>query len=132
MTALLARTRRLDADVDLLRFAGRDGMLFERGRSGVAGRGCAARVPWPGGDAATAARSVAKALAGIEVDDEVSLPGCGPVAFGSLPFTPGAPSELVVPAVVAGRADAEGRQPHPGRPHGCTSQRHRSTGPDAT
>ena len=105
MTALLARTRRLDADVDLLRFAGRDGMLFERGRSGVAGRGCAARVPWPGGDPATATRSVAQALAGIEVDDEVSLPGCGPVAFGSLPFTPGAPSELVVPAIVAGRAD---------------------------
>jgi isochorismate synthase len=35
----------------------------------------------------------------------VRLPGCGPVAFGTLPFTPGAPSELVVPAVVAGRAD---------------------------
>ena len=105
MTALLARTRRLDADVDLLHFAGRDGMLFERGRSGVAGRGCAARVPWPGGDPAAAARSVAEALAGIEVDDKVRLPGCGPVAFGSLPFTPGAPTELVVPAVVAGRAD---------------------------
>ena len=56
MTALLARTRRLDADVDLLRFAGRDGMLFERGRSGLAGRGCAARVAWPGGDPAAAAR----------------------------------------------------------------------------
>ena len=105
MTALLARTRRVDADVDLLRFAGRDGVLFERGRSGLAGRGCAARVPWPGGDPAAAARSVAETLVGIEVDDEVRLPGCGPVAFGTLPFTPGAPSELVVPAVVAGRAD---------------------------
>jgi isochorismate synthase len=105
VTALVARTRRLDADVDLLHFAGREGMLFERGRSGVAGRGCAARVPWPSGDPAAAARSVAEALAGIEVDDEVRLPGCGPLAFGSLPFTPGAPSELVVPAVVAGRAD---------------------------
>jgi isochorismate synthase len=104
VTALVARTRRLDADVDLLRFAGRDGVLFERGRSGVAGRGCAARVPWPGGDPAAAARSVAETLAGIEVDDEVRLPGCGAVAFGSLPFTPGAPSELVVPAAVAGRA----------------------------
>ena len=39
MTALLARTRRVDADVDLLHFAGRDGVLFERGRSGLAGRG---------------------------------------------------------------------------------------------
>jgi isochorismate synthase len=105
MTALLARTRRLDADVDLLRFAGRDGMLFERGRSGVAGRGCAARVPWPGGDPAAAARAAAEELARIEVDDEVRLPGCGAVAFGGLPFTPGAPSELVVPAVVVGRAD---------------------------
>jgi isochorismate synthase len=105
VTALLARTRRLDADVDLLRFAGRDGMLFERGRSGIAGRGCAARLAWPGGDPAAAARATAEDLASIEVDDEVRLPGCGPVAFGSLPFTPGAPSEMVVPAVVAGRAD---------------------------
>jgi menaquinone-specific isochorismate synthase len=105
VTALLARTRRLDADVDLLRFAGRDGMLFERGRSGVAGRGCAARVPWPGGQPAAAARAAAEDLASIEVDDEVRLPGCGPLAFGSLLFSPGAPSELVVPAVVAGRAD---------------------------
>ena len=105
MTALLARTRRLDADVDLLGFAGRDGVLFERGRSGLAGRGCAARLPWRGGDPTAAARAAAGALAGIEVDDEVGLPGCGPVAFGTLPFTPGASSELIVPAVVAGRAD---------------------------
>ena len=102
---LLARTRRLDADVDLLGFAGRDGVLFERGRSGLAGRGCAARLPWPGGDPTAAARFVSEALCGIEVDDEVRLAGCGPVAFGTLPFTPGAPSELVVPSVVAGRAD---------------------------
>jgi isochorismate synthase len=102
---LLARTRRLDADVDLLGFAGRDGLLFERGRSGLAGRGCAARLPWPGGDPTAAARSVSEALRGIEVDDEVRLAGCGPVAFGTLPFTPGAPSELVVPSVVTGRAD---------------------------
>jgi isochorismate synthase len=103
--ALLARTRRLDADIDLLEFAGRDGVLFERGRSGLAGRGCAARLSWHGGDPAAAARSVAEALAGIDVDDEVRLPGCGPVAFGALPFMPGASSELIVPEVVAGRAD---------------------------
>jgi isochorismate synthase len=103
--ALLARTRRLDADIDLLGFAGREGVLFERGRSGLAGRGCAARLSWPSGDPAAAARSVAEALAGIEVDDEVRLPGCGPVAFGALPFMPGASSELILPEVVAGRAD---------------------------
>jgi menaquinone-specific isochorismate synthase len=103
--ALLARTRRLDADIDLLGFAGREGFLFERGRSGLAGRGCAARLSWPGGDPAAAARSVAEALAGIDLDDEVRLPGCGPVAFGALPFMPGASSVLIVPEVVAGRAD---------------------------
>jgi isochorismate synthase len=103
--SLVARTRRLDADVDLPAVAGRDGVLFEKGRAGLAGRGCAVRLPWPAGDPAAAARSVAAALAGIAVDDEVRLPGCGPVAFGALPFAPGAASELVVPAVLAGRAD---------------------------
>lgn len=102
---LVARTRRLDADVDLPTVAGRGGVLFEKGRAGLAGRGCAVRLPWRAGDPAAAARSVADALAGIAVDDEVGLPGCGPVAFGALPFVPGAPSELVVPSVVAGRAD---------------------------
>jgi isochorismate synthase len=103
--SLVARTRRLDADVGLPAVAGRDGVLFEKGRAGLAGRGCAVRLPWRAGDPAAAARSVADALAGIAVDDEVGLPGCGPVAFGALPFVPGAPSELVVPSVVAGRAD---------------------------
>jgi menaquinone-specific isochorismate synthase len=101
---LVARTRRLDGDVDLLAVAGHDGLLFERGRSGLAGRGEALRIQWPGGDPAAAARTVAATLAGIETDDEVGLPGCGPVAFGALPFLPGAPSELVVPQVLAGRA----------------------------
>ena len=105
MTALVARTRRLDADVDLLAVAGRAGVLFERGRAGLAGRGCATRLGWPAGDAAGAARSAASALAAIDVDDEVGVPGCGPVAFGALPFAPGAGSELVVPEVVVGRAD---------------------------
>jgi isochorismate synthase len=102
---LVARTRRVDGDVDLLAIAGRDGLLFERGRSGLAGQGEALRVPWPAGDPIRAAQDVAAALAEIESDDEVGLLGCGPVAFGALPFRPGAASELVVPRVVAGRAD---------------------------
>ena len=92
---LVARTRRVDGEHDLLAVAGADGVLFERNRSGFAGRGCAAR--WPMADAA-------EALAAIEVDDEVGLPGCGPVAFGALPFLPGSPAELIVPALVAGSA----------------------------
>jgi len=88
-----ATTRRLDADVDLLTAGD---LLFERNRLGVAGRGVALRVPLVEADAA---------LAAIDVDDAVGLPGCGPLAFGALPFDPGAPAELVVPAEVWGRAD---------------------------
>ncbi|HEV7763326.1 MAG TPA: isochorismate synthase [Acidimicrobiales bacterium] len=102
---LVARTRRLDRDVDLLAVAGADGVLFERGRAGLAGRGVAARIPWTAGDPAAAARAAADALAAIDADDQVGQPGCGPVAFGALPFVPGSPCELLVPAVVVGRAD---------------------------
>jgi menaquinone-specific isochorismate synthase len=102
---LVARTRRLDRDVDLVAVAGPDGVLFERGRAGLAGRGEALRIAWPAGDAAAAAQSAAAVLAAIEADDEVGQPGCGPVAFGALPFVPGAGCELVVPSVIVGRAE---------------------------
>lgn len=92
---LVARTRRLDHDVDLLTAAHPDGVLFERDRVGFAGRGVAARVPLA---------DVATALAAIDADDDVGLPGCGAVAFAALPFLPGAGAELVVPEVVVGRA----------------------------
>jgi menaquinone-specific isochorismate synthase len=95
---LTARTRRLDGDVDLLAAAGGTGVVFERGRVGLAGLGVALRVPV--GDAAAV-------LAAIAVDDEVGLPGCGAVAFGALPFARSAwgTAELVVPATVWGRAE---------------------------
>jgi isochorismate synthase len=105
MTAVIARTRRLDAAVDLLAVAGADGWLFERNRVGLAGRGVALRVAWPPGDAAAGALAAAAALAEVEADDEVGLPGCGPVAFGALPFTRGAGARLVVPELIVGRAE---------------------------
>ena len=101
----VARTRRLDADVDLVAFAGHDGVVFEKGRAGLAGRGCALVIDWPAGDPAAAARAATAALAAIGSDDEVGVPGTGAVAFGALPFTPGAGSTLVVPEVVVGRAE---------------------------
>lgn len=100
---LRARTRRLDADVDLLAFAGDDGAVFEKARAGVAGRGRALTIDWPAGDPAGAARAAAEALAAIAADDEVGVPGTGPVAFGALPFVPGGAATLVVPEVVVGR-----------------------------
>ncbi len=103
--ALVAHTRRLDHDVDLLAFAGDDGFVFEKGRVGVAGRGEALAVDWPAGDPSVAAASVTAALAAIGVDDAVGAPGTGAVAFGALPFAPGGPARLVVPEVIAGRAE---------------------------
>ena len=98
MAELRAVTRRVDGDVDLLAVAGSDGVVFERGRVGLAGVGVARRVPVAEADAV---------LAAMVRDDEVGLPGCGPVAFGALPFDRGAWSdaELVIPAVVWGRAE---------------------------
>lgn len=96
MTGLVARTRRLDRDVDPRVVAGADGVLFARNRVGFGGRGEALRV---GRD------DVAAALAAIDVEvDEVARPGSGPVAFGALPFLPGAPADLVVPSLSVGRA----------------------------
>lgn len=88
-----ARTRRLDDDVDLLAVAGRDGVVFSQGGVGFAGRGEALRIE---GD-------VDAALASIEVDDDVRVPGTGPVAFGALPFQGG--GSFVVPSIVVGRAE---------------------------
>ena len=91
---LIARTRRLDADVDLLEVAGSGGVLFSRSRVGFAGRG-SARVVGRG--------EVMAALGSIAVDDEVQHPGTGPVAFGALPFLPDGPADMVVPEVLVGR-----------------------------
>lgn len=95
-SVLLARTRRVDHDFDLLALAGADGVLFERSRIGLAGRGVARTVPVAEADAA---------LAAIEVDDEVRVPGTGPVAFAALPFRHDDAAPVVIPEVVWGRAE---------------------------
>jgi menaquinone-specific isochorismate synthase len=93
---LVARSRRVDHDLDLLALAGADGLLLERGRTGLAGRGEARRAPV--GD-------IDEVLAAIEVDDDVRVPGSGAVAFGALPFRADPAAELRIPEVVWGRAD---------------------------
>ena len=95
-TPLVARTRRVDHDLDLLALAGSDGVLLERSRVGLAGRGVARRVP---------AHDIHAVLGSIEVHDEVVVPGSGPVAFGALPFRPDPTSTFVIPEVVWGLAD---------------------------
>ena len=83
---LLARTRRLDDEIDLLDVAGSDGVLFSRGGTGLAGRGEALRVDLGPDD--DPADTVGAALATIELDDDVTGPGRGPVGFAALPFDP--------------------------------------------
>jgi isochorismate synthase len=94
--ALVARSRRVDHDLDLLALAGGDGLLLERSRTGLAGRGVALQV---------AAADADDALAAIAVDDQVEVPGSGAVAFGALPFRRDPAAALIVPEVIWGRAD---------------------------
>ena len=95
-TGLVARTEEIDpAGVDLLAFAGDDGVLFERDGYGLAGRGVALRVP---------ATEAAAVLAAIDAENGLRRPGTGPVAFGALPFRPDSAGEVLVPAVLVGRA----------------------------
>ena len=85
-----------DRPVDLNDIAGGDGVLFVRNGIGVAGRSVAATV---------AVDDAAGFLA--ELDHDSTVPAAGPVALGCVPFAPGSPAELVVPAVQF-RKDASG------------------------
>jgi menaquinone-specific isochorismate synthase len=123
----VARTRRLDLEVDLIDLAGETGRLWQRGRSGFAGRGSALVVPVAAGDPTDAAAAAHATLASIDVDDHLGLPGTGPVALGALPFDPSRDGSLVVPELLVGRHEdgtrwvttvtspddpAFGREPH--------------------
>ncbi len=101
--SLVARTRRLDHDVDLLAVAGVDGVLLARDGVGLAGRGTALEIE------VDDVRAAQAELAAIEVDDEVGGPGAGAVAFGAWPFLPAAPRRLRVPEVIVGRDDRGSR-----------------------
>ena len=73
---------------------------------GLVGWGEAARISIPAGeDRFTAGEKwLIELFEGADVTNEVGLPGCGPVAFGSFTFDPTSDgSVLVVPAAVLGR-----------------------------
>jgi menaquinone-specific isochorismate synthase len=91
---LRAHTVALESPIQLDDVAGGLGQLFVRDGVGIAGRGVAARV---------AIDDVAQMLAGIEHRDDVG--GRSPIAIGSIPFEPGRPAELLVPALLVGVAD---------------------------
>lgn len=83
------------------------GLAWVTGGEGLIGWGTAARLELTGPDPFAAADAWWRALlVGVEIEDEVGLPGCGPVAFGSFAFdgTTGT-SALVVPETVVGVRD---------------------------
>lgn len=93
-----AVSRPLERDVDLNDIARGDGYLFVRDGVGVAGRGVAARV---------AIDEVPSTLGAIQHDDRAD--GARPLALGVVPFKPGAPCELIIPAMTVVKA-ADGRR----------------------
>jgi len=94
--------------VDLLPAGG--GLSWVRNGEGLVGWGEAARLEVTGPRAlADAAAWWDEYTAGLDVDDELGVPGSGPVAFGSIAFDPVAgTSVFVVPEVVAGRRGGVG------------------------
>ena len=96
--ALASRTRLLPDAVDPLDALGPGGFAWFTDEVGLATSGVAVRV-----DAA----DVDDVLAAIDSDDELALPGTGPLAVGALGFD--GTAGLVVPSLVVGRlADGPG------------------------
>ena len=94
---LVATTRYLDLETDVLAALPADGFAWWHDGLGFVAGGSVARVP---------TSQVSEALAGIRADDEVRASGTGPIAVGALPFDPAdtsAPGEMVIPAVVLGQ-----------------------------
>jgi len=101
---LLAITRSVDPASlpDLVRAGGRPGRyLWGRGGHVVLGVGEAMRLPLPAGWAAPGHTArVRDVLSAIHVEDDLEVPGSGPVAIGALPYDPARPGHLSVPRLV--------------------------------
>jgi menaquinone-specific isochorismate synthase len=70
---------------------------------GLIGWGVAARLQVRGDERfSRTQRWWSDLLAPLTIEDSVSLPGTGPVAFGSFAFDPRQPSEVIVPRIVIG------------------------------
>ena len=104
---LVARTRGLAVEIDLVALCDDNDMLFATDGVGIVGIGCAARIAVPRVDRTQTAVAARAAFEPIDVIDELELPGSGPVAFGAFPFDGRLDGELVIPRIAIGR-NAEG------------------------
>ena len=107
-TVTTARTEAAGALLGLLPAEG--ALSWVRHGDGLVGWGEAARLEVSGPDAlAEAAAWWDEYTAGLDVDDDLGVPGSGPVLFGSIAFDPTAgTSVFVVPEVAVGRRDGVG------------------------
>jgi menaquinone-specific isochorismate synthase len=93
---------------DLLELLPADSSVFVRGGQGLVGWGEAKRITASGPNRIADLNSAWKSyVTELEVVDSVSLPGSGPVAFGTIAFADesAAESVLIMPRVVIGRRD---------------------------
>jgi menaquinone-specific isochorismate synthase len=93
---LHAVTREVERGRDLLDAIEPTDFAWLHHQTRLVATGVAARVAPDGVDAA---------LAAIDADDPLGLPGTGALAVGALPFDPSAPGELVIPARIFGEVD---------------------------
>jgi menaquinone-specific isochorismate synthase len=113
-SAAAARTvttvRTDDAAALLDRLPAEGALSWVRRGDGLVGRGEAARLEVTGPHAlAEAAQWWEAYTAGLDVDDDLGVPGSGPVLFASIAFDPVAgTSVFVVPEVTVGRRDGVG------------------------
>ncbi|CAA9224163.1 MAG: Isochorismate synthase @ Menaquinone-specific isochorismate synthase [uncultured Blastococcus sp.] len=109
--ACAVTTLRTDEAGALLGHVTQEGALsWVRGGEGLVGRGEAARLEVSGpGALAEAASWWADYVDGLDVDDDLGIPGSGPVLFASIAFDPvGGTSVFIVPETVVGRRDGVG------------------------
>ena len=93
---------------DLLELLPADAMTFVRGGQGLVGWGEAKRISAKGAGRIGELSAAWKTYVGeLEIVDAVSLPGSGPVAFGTIAFGDNSETEsvLIMPRVVIGRRD---------------------------
>ena len=109
----------------------RGGLAWVTGGEGLVGWGTAARLDLTGPDPFGRAEAWWQELtAGVDVVDEVGLPGCGPVAFGSFAFdAETGSSALVVPETVVGVHDGVWWLTAVGRSPGLPERRDRPAAP---
>lgn len=102
---LTFRTRALEHDLELLQHLPNENPLaWVRGGEGLIGWGVAARLQVRGDETfSRTQRWWNQLLTNAHIEDTVSLPGTGPVAFASFAFDLNNLSEVVVPNVVVGK-----------------------------